>query len=265
MASSEATTMTVRAMGALLGLKKTESYYLVNKKLFDTVVIAGQLRVVRASFEEWYARQDWYKKVDGDPPGAALHENMYSIRDIQKILGLANESVRELIHREKLLTLTLEGKFWVPKVIFDDWYASQSRYRNIKDQEKDRATEEASMTVPEMGRMLGLDSRQAWKLYYEHRDELKLIRIADRPRITKASFLYWLEGQDIYHVNADEHCPKQENEKEFMTVAEAAKLLDVGAQRIYRALQSNKAEGKKIGRTWYFKYADILSALSEEG
>ena len=124
MASSEATTMTVRAMGALLGLKKTESYYLVNKKLFDTVVIAGQLRVVRASFEEWYARQDWYKKVDGDPPGAALHENMYSIRDIQKILGLANESVRELIHREKLLTLTLEGKFWVPKVIFDDWYAS---------------------------------------------------------------------------------------------------------------------------------------------
>ena len=46
---------------------------------------------------------------------------------------------------------------------------------------------------------------------------------------------------------------------------EAAKLLNVGAQRIYRALQSNKAEGKKIGRIWYFKYADILSALSEEG
>lgn len=265
MASSGATTMTVRAMGALLGLKKTESYYLVNKKLFDTVVIAGQLRVVRASFEEWYALQDWYKKVDGDPPGAALHENMYSIRDIQKILGLANESVRELIHREKLLTLTLEGKFWVPKVIFDDWYASQSRYRNMKDREKDRATEEASMTVPEMGKMIGLDPRQAWKLYYEHRNELKLIRIADRPRITKASFLYWLEGQKTYHVNADKYCPKQENEKEFMTVSEAAKLLNVGAQRIYRALQSNKAEGKKIGRIWYFKYADILSALSEEG
>ena len=33
MASSEATTMTVRAMGALLGLKKTESYYLVHKSV----------------------------------------------------------------------------------------------------------------------------------------------------------------------------------------------------------------------------------------
>ena len=49
----EATTMTVRAMGALLGLKKTESYYLVNKKVFDTVMVAGQKRVVKASFEEW--------------------------------------------------------------------------------------------------------------------------------------------------------------------------------------------------------------------
>ncbi len=64
--------------------KKTESYYLVNKKVFDTVMVAGQKRVVKASFEEWYARQDWYRKVDGEPPGAKLHSNMYSVADLQK-------------------------------------------------------------------------------------------------------------------------------------------------------------------------------------
>ena len=169
-----------------------ESYYLVNKKVFDTVMVAGQKRVVKASFEEWYARQDWYRKVDGEPPGAKLHSNMYSVADLQKMLKLSQDSVLELIHREKLLTMTFEGKFWIPKVIFDDWYASQSRYRKPEDRDRDRAAEESSMTIPEMGRLLGLDRRQAWQLYYKHRDELKLIRVADRPRVTKASFLYWI-------------------------------------------------------------------------
>ena len=208
MSDKEATTMTVRAMGALLGLKKTESYYLVNKKVFDTVMVAGQRRVVKASFEEWYARQDRYRKVDGEPPGAQLHSNMYTVADIlkmlnlshlsyltreaphlQKMLNLSQDSVLELIHREKFLTMTFEGKFWIPKVIFDDWYASQSRYRKPEDRERDRTAEESSMTIPEMGRLLGLNPRQAWQLYYKHRDELKLIRVADRPRVTKASCL----------------------------------------------------------------------------
>lgn len=109
MSGKEATTMTVRAMGALLGLKKTESYYLVNKKVFDTVMVAGQRRVVKASFEEWYARQDRYRKVDGEPPGAKLHSNMYSVSDLQKMLNLSQDSVLELIHREKFLTMTLKG------------------------------------------------------------------------------------------------------------------------------------------------------------
>ncbi len=167
MSGKEAKTMTVRAMGALLGLKKTESYYLVNKKAFDTVMVAGQRRVVKASFEEWYARQDRYRKVDGEPPGAKLHSNMYSVSDLQKMLNLSQDSVLELIHREKFLTMTFEGKFWIPKVIFDDWYASQSRYRNPEDRERDRAAEESSMTIPEMGRLLGLNPRQAWQLYYK--------------------------------------------------------------------------------------------------
>lgn len=264
MTGKEATTMTVRAMGALLGLKKTESYYLVNKKVFETVEIAGQLRVVNASFEAWYARQDRYRKVAGEPPGAELHSNMYSVSDLQKMLNLSRDSVLTLIHRERLLTMTFEGKFWIPKIIFDDWYASQSRYRKPEDREKDLVEKEASMTVPEMGHLLGLDRRQAWKLYHRHRDELKLIRIADRPRITKASFLFWLNGQEEYSIKSELNPSRIDNEKEFLTAQKAAEMLGINVQRIYRALRSNKAQGKKIGQTWYFRYMEILDALSKE-
>ena len=72
MAAAEGTTMTVQAMGRLLGLKKTESYYLLHKHHFETVTINHQLRVVRASFEQWYAHQDKYRKVRKKPVRAAI-------------------------------------------------------------------------------------------------------------------------------------------------------------------------------------------------
>ena len=45
---------------------------------------------------------------------------------------------------------------------------------------------------------------------------------------------------------------------------EAAEKLGGNVQRIYRARRNSKAAGKKVGRTWYFKYMDILTALSKE-
>ena len=70
--TKEATTMSVREMREHLGIKKTESYWLINKRYFDTVTIAGRTRVVKASFEEWYAGQTHYRKVTGEEPGARL-------------------------------------------------------------------------------------------------------------------------------------------------------------------------------------------------
>ena len=48
------TTMAVHEMAEILGLKKTESYWLIHKQKFQTVPVNGKLRVVIASFEEWY-------------------------------------------------------------------------------------------------------------------------------------------------------------------------------------------------------------------
>ena len=66
------TTMSVLEMGKLLGLRKAESYWLVHKGYFETILLDGKIRVVIKSFEHWYAGQVKYRKVTGEPPGLDL-------------------------------------------------------------------------------------------------------------------------------------------------------------------------------------------------
>lgn len=50
-------TMSVRAMGRKLGLRKTDSYWLAHKNAFKVIIVSGKMRVDIDSFEEWYANQ----------------------------------------------------------------------------------------------------------------------------------------------------------------------------------------------------------------
>lgn len=81
--------MTVTEMGNLLGLKKTDRYWLVHKNVFETKELLGKMRVNVASFEKWYANQVKYHKVTGEEPGSELKEWSYSIRDIAQIPSLS--------------------------------------------------------------------------------------------------------------------------------------------------------------------------------
>ena len=56
--------MSVVEMGRMLGLSKTESYWLIKKKYFTTIIAGKRMRVMLDSFEAWYAGQTHYKKVD---------------------------------------------------------------------------------------------------------------------------------------------------------------------------------------------------------
>ena len=44
--------MSVTEMRLLLGIGKTDSYWLVKKGYFETVIIAGKMRVIVDSFEK---------------------------------------------------------------------------------------------------------------------------------------------------------------------------------------------------------------------
>ena len=82
------TSMSVPEMGKMLGLGKVESYWLVKKNYFKTIQVAGRMRVMLDSFEDWYAGQFHYKKVDGTPPGEKWRHTTMSVPEMADLLGL---------------------------------------------------------------------------------------------------------------------------------------------------------------------------------
>lgn len=84
--------ISVPEMRRILGLGKTESYWLIKKGYFKTIMLFGKIRVMTDSFEEWYANQFHYKKTDGTPPGQNWRHTM-SIRETADILGIAPTTV----------------------------------------------------------------------------------------------------------------------------------------------------------------------------
>ena len=57
------TSISVMEMQKLLGLGKTDAYWLVKKKLFRTIIAGKRMRIMLDSFEAWYDGQSHYKKV----------------------------------------------------------------------------------------------------------------------------------------------------------------------------------------------------------
>ena len=59
------TSMSVHEMAAMLGIKKTDSYWLMKKHLFDVIIVDKKMRIMVDSFEKWYAGQTHYHKISG--------------------------------------------------------------------------------------------------------------------------------------------------------------------------------------------------------
>ena len=82
------TTMSVREMQHLLGLGKTDSYWLLHKNFFEVILINDKMRIVISSFEKWYANQIKYHKVTGEEPGKELKSCPIPLRKSQICWGL---------------------------------------------------------------------------------------------------------------------------------------------------------------------------------
>ena len=93
------TSMSVPEMGKMLGLGKVESYWLVKKNYFKTIQVAGRMRVMLDSFEDWYAGQFHYKTVDGTPPGEKWRHTTMSVPEMADLLGLKSGTAYDLVKR----------------------------------------------------------------------------------------------------------------------------------------------------------------------
>lgn len=150
------TSMSVLEMGRMLGLGKTESYWLIKKNYFKTILVGNTMRVMIDSFEEWYANQFKYQKVDGTPPGEELKKTTYSMEELGQRLGLKEATAYELVAKGHFDVVDVLGKRRVTKESFERWYASQTDYRTVEDQELDADIMASTYGLPEMARMLGV-------------------------------------------------------------------------------------------------------------
>ena len=56
-----------------------------------------------------------------------------------------------------------------PKAAFDAWYAGQTRFRNAEDRQRDAEAEKASMSMPEMARLLDVPRHSVYSILNSHR------------------------------------------------------------------------------------------------
>ena len=262
--------MTIKEMGDLLGLKKTDRYWLVHKNVFETKTLYGKMWVNIASFEKWYANQVKYQKITGEEPGVELKAWSYSVRDAAEMLGIPEDRVYELIKEKRIKTVTVDYVMRIPKKAFSRWYQGQKHYRTAEDRERDRELEEATLSFPQAAALLGMTRTQFYPIL-KRRDFstfFDIVEIAGKRKITKESFRKFLEGQDTYRLateenrhpdepveeSQDERAENKDQSKEeepviYLSLAEAAAQAHISRQAISKHIAKGSLGDCRQGRS----------------
>lgn len=93
------------------------------------------------------------------------------------------------------------GKRRVTKESFERWYASQTDYRTVEDQELDADIMASTYGLPEMARMLGVHRQTIY--YIVANEDFELIKVGRYKRATKESFEKWYQNQTRYQLAED--------------------------------------------------------------
>lgn len=171
------------------------------RSFFMPKTMGKYMRVMIDSFEEWYANQFKYQKVDGTPPGEELKKTTYSMEELGQRLGLKEATAYELVAKGHFEVVDVLGKRRVTKESFERWYASQTDYRTVEDQELDADIMASTYGLPEMARMLGVHRQTIY--YIVANEDFELIKVGRYKRATKESFEKWYQNQTRYQLAED--------------------------------------------------------------
>ena len=127
--------MSVHEMGDMLGLKKTDRYWLVHKNYFRTETLLGKMRVEIASFEKWYANQDWYhsqsryRTQEDRKKDAAAEAASLSMPEMAWLLDVPRSTVYGILSSKKyaplLDVIVIAGRRRVTKESFERFLQAQ--------------------------------------------------------------------------------------------------------------------------------------------
>lgn len=263
-------TMSVPEMRRLLGLKKTESYWLVHRNFFETRIIDGKMRVDLESFEKWYANQVKHKKVNGEEPGAELLKTSYSFMDAANLLGIHNSNLYEIWRRENLETITVDSVKRIPVDVFERWYENQIMYQKADRMPTLTDLEADFIPLQEAAGLLGITKEKLSVITRASRyKDIFEIRVYDNKKwISKKSFQQFLNAQNVYQVikGPEKEMPVSEESmetKEFISRQEAAALAGVTSATITKWVQLERFPCVGAGRVLRIYRKEFLHWLKE--
>ena len=262
-------TMSVPEMRKLLGIKKTESYWLVHKNYFKTELINGTMRVDIASFEKWYANQTKHKKVTGEKPGAQLCAASYSFRDVANMLGEYDGTIYDLWNRKGLPTVTVNYRKRIPREIFDSWYEKQNEYHKVDDPATIEEIEEKFILFREAAAMLKMSNEELLTLIRKgkYKDLLDMRMFDNKRWISRRGFQDFLNLHDQYKIRQAKNesgsgISKFLSQKQYISKEEAARIAGVSKSTVAKwALKGTfpcRAAGyvMRIERIPFLKWVD---------
>lgn len=188
--------MSVKEMASMLGLGKTESYYLIHKGYFETVEFYGGTRVMIDSFEKWYNKQNRYHKVSGPKP-SGIYSRTMSVKELASLLGLSENGAAYLVGRKLFKSKVCNGFIRVDTKSFEKWYASQFRYWKV-DGSAPGTDYPPSISPSDIAYMLGLPLRNTVYCLLERTPEIKTFSVDRMTRVDLESFEKWYASQSRY-------------------------------------------------------------------
>lgn len=232
-------TMSVPEMRKLLGIKKTESYWLVHKNYFKIELINGTMRVDIASFEKWYANQTKHKKVTGEKPGAQLCAASYSFRDVANMLGEYDGTIYDLWNRKGLPTVTVNYRKRIPREIFDSWYENQNEYHKVDGPATIEEIEEKFILFREAAAMLKMSNEELLTLIRKgkYKDLLEMRMFDNKRWISRRGFQDFLNLHDQYKIRQAKNksgsgIRKFLSQKQYISKEEAARIAGVSKSTV---------------------------------
>lgn len=262
-------TMSVPEMRKLLGIKKTESYWLVHKNYFKTELINGTMRVDIASFEKWYANQTKHKKVTGEKPGAQLCAASYSFRDVANMLGEYDGTIYDLWNRKGLPTVTVNYRKRIPREIFGSWYEKQNEYHKVDGSATIEEIEEKFILFREAAAMLKMSNEELLTLIRKgkYKDLLEMRMFDNKRWISRRGFQDFLNLHDQYKIRQAKNesgsgISKFLSQKQYISKEEAARIAGVSKSTVAKwALKGTfpcRAAGyvMRIERIPFLKWVD---------
>ena len=201
----------VPEMGKLLGLKKTDRYWLVHKNVFE-------------SFQNWYKSQSRYRTKEDREKDALLEDATITMPEMAQLLGTTRSSVYTILDNPKYSHffefIVIAEKKRITKESFQKFLEGQDRYKLDPSNDYEELAHEQNIALANFRRkklsqtgIRGSNGNIKYLTFDEasylakvsrsminkwaDKGKFTVIKVGSRVRIRRDEFEDWMEQRDL--------------------------------------------------------------------